>query len=395
MKKKHHPAVSLIVPVYEGRAYFAELVPLLLRQTLKEIEFIFVDDVGTDGAFAIAEAAAKTDKRVVLVKNGTNKGPGYSRNQGLSVARGEYVAFVDADDIIPLDYYERLYSKAMETGALVVKCGRAKQYADGQVELSMVNDDLKQRLANGEHLINAFGWEHTTAIYQREHVLRNKAHNSDARQDEDTTFILTVCYNLSVNQFALVEDLFYFYRVNAASLTRKFDSTYFAELLKSLNDKITHILNWDSSEALDKYVATQIDGHLGWRYKQVLQEVGITRQQRFDYLNEIIKLAQLYRSNRPNVNYNAKTNALIEGVISIEKYTHTLLLEQVHRKSLNNEELALLIMTRYYQRQLRYYRILAWITFGKRKEKIVRRKRQLRACLKRSKEICKRLLKSI
>ena len=115
------PAVSVIVPVYSGREHFAALLSLLRRQTLRNIELILIDDCGNDGAYELAVAAADSDERIVLLRNGKNMGPGVSRNRGIAAAHGEYLGFVDADDIVPLDYYERLYTKATETGARVVK----------------------------------------------------------------------------------------------------------------------------------------------------------------------------------------------------------------------------------------------------------------------------------
>ena len=106
------PCVSVIVPVSEGRAYFAELVDNLLHQTLRNIELIFVDDCGSDGAFEEALAAAKEDSRVVCVRNEHNVGQGICRNKAMDIATGEYLAFADADDMIPVDFYEKLYTKA-------------------------------------------------------------------------------------------------------------------------------------------------------------------------------------------------------------------------------------------------------------------------------------------
>lgn len=223
------PYVSVIVPVYSGRKYFEQLLDLLLRQTLHNIELIFIDDRGNDDAFALAEEAAKRDNRIVLIKTSENAGPGFCRNRGIEAAKGEYIGFVDCDDIIPLEYFERLYNKAIETNAIVAKCSRATLYEDGKVEYSPLNSRIRKDLNDGVHLLNAFTYEHQTAIYKRAHVLQNHARNSTASQDEDTAFIMKVMHNVPVSAFVLIDDLMYYYRKHAQSITQTKDKRFLDE----------------------------------------------------------------------------------------------------------------------------------------------------------------------
>ena len=121
------PKVSVIIPVYCSQGRISETLRCLQNQTLQELEFIFIDDKGCDGSFDIILGAASTDSRIVCIANDTNRGPGASRNKGIEIARGEFIAFVDADDMISHDFYEKLYEKAQKTGALVVKYMRTEK----------------------------------------------------------------------------------------------------------------------------------------------------------------------------------------------------------------------------------------------------------------------------
>ena len=107
------PKVSVIVPVFNPGPDFDRCLESLRGQTLADIEMIFVDDCGTDGAMEQVRAAAGEDPRIRIIANPENLGPGLSRNAGIEAARGEYISFVDADDHISPDFLELLHDKAV------------------------------------------------------------------------------------------------------------------------------------------------------------------------------------------------------------------------------------------------------------------------------------------
>ena len=107
------PKVSVIVPVYNVEAYLKTALDSLLRQTLKDIEFICVNDGSTDGSAAILEEYAGKDSRIVLVSK-QNEGYGKAMNIGLDRASGEYVGILEPDDYVALTMFEDLYEIAAE-----------------------------------------------------------------------------------------------------------------------------------------------------------------------------------------------------------------------------------------------------------------------------------------
>jgi glycosyltransferase involved in cell wall biosynthesis len=100
--------VSVIIPVYNAEKYLAECIESLLGQTLKECEFIFVNDGSKDSSWEILERYKNMDSRMILIHQ-ENGGVSSARNKGLEVASGEYVGFVDADDYVEKDMYEKLF----------------------------------------------------------------------------------------------------------------------------------------------------------------------------------------------------------------------------------------------------------------------------------------------
>ena len=92
-----YPRVSIIIPVYNTDKYLKDCLDSLLNQTLKEIEIICIDDGSTDNSLSILKEYAKIDNRIIILKQ-NNKGAGVARNYGMSIAKGEYLLFLDSDD---------------------------------------------------------------------------------------------------------------------------------------------------------------------------------------------------------------------------------------------------------------------------------------------------------
>ena len=93
------PKISVLMSVYNGERYVREAVESMLNQTFTDYEFIIVDDGSTDSTWQILQGYAASEPRVVLVRNETNVGLTGSLNKGLDLARGEYIARMDADDV--------------------------------------------------------------------------------------------------------------------------------------------------------------------------------------------------------------------------------------------------------------------------------------------------------
>lgn len=99
----------------------------LLKQTLRKIEIVCVDDGSTDDSPKILAEYARKDSRIRVIRQ-ENSGPGSARNTGIRAARGEYVGFVDPDDFVSRNYYEKLYSAAKEHGADVASVAAYSRY---------------------------------------------------------------------------------------------------------------------------------------------------------------------------------------------------------------------------------------------------------------------------
>ena len=99
--------ISIIIPVYNAERFLKRCVDSVLMQTYKDFELILVDDGSKDGSGAMCDNIAAQDNRVHVVHQ-KNEGAGAARNAGLTIAKGEYIVFVDSDDMIRQGYFEAL-----------------------------------------------------------------------------------------------------------------------------------------------------------------------------------------------------------------------------------------------------------------------------------------------
>ena len=98
--------ISVIVPVYNVEKYLKKCLNSLINQTLNDIEIICVDDGSTDSSIEILKEFELKDDRIIVISQ-KNEGAATSRNKGINLAKGEYISFVDSDDWLELDAFEK------------------------------------------------------------------------------------------------------------------------------------------------------------------------------------------------------------------------------------------------------------------------------------------------
>lgn len=123
-EKKQAPVlISVIVPIYNVVEWLPRCINSIRKQTYRNIEIILVDDGSTDNSGAMAEKFALEDKRI-RVFHKENGGSSSARNLGISHAKGEYIGFIDSDDFIEPEMYERLLSVVLQENLLMAQISR-------------------------------------------------------------------------------------------------------------------------------------------------------------------------------------------------------------------------------------------------------------------------------
>ena len=128
--------VSILVPFYKVEHYVGRCVESLFTQTYKNIEYVFVNDCSPDKSMeVINELIDKFDmaSKCKIIVHETNLGISASRNDCLDNMTGDFFLFIDSDDYIDLDFYEKLYNRAIETNADLVKTQRKNIDYEGNI----------------------------------------------------------------------------------------------------------------------------------------------------------------------------------------------------------------------------------------------------------------------
>ena len=113
--------VSIVVPIYNAEKFLTTTVDSIIAQTYKNIEIILVNDGSTDGSLALCQTFLEKDKRIKVVDK-QNGGVSSARNCGIHTASGEFIMFVDSDDLIEKDACEKLVKNAIATKSDIVFC---------------------------------------------------------------------------------------------------------------------------------------------------------------------------------------------------------------------------------------------------------------------------------
>ena len=231
--------VSIIVPVFNAREYIIPCVESLVRQSMDDIEILFVDDHGTDDSIAAVRHyldANPGQKHTRFLETPTNSGPGAARNLGIKAAAGEYVAFVDSDDWVDRDFCESLYKAASTDNADLAYCHLLQDNPREGSSIELRNPDVSSGVfsENGHkffltHFVSYF----TSFLYRREFLLDNALYFPRTSNSEDSCF-LALCV-LEAKRIASVNKPMYHYVLRNQSLTNKADRTKYRQKLSSFD----------------------------------------------------------------------------------------------------------------------------------------------------------------
>jgi len=225
-------AVSIVVPVFNAAPYLAECLGSLRRQSLRELEFLLVDDGSTDGSRRLLEEFAATDPRAqVIVK--ANSGLGHTLNVGLDRALGEYVGIVEPDDYVAGSMFEVLHAEAERHRADIAKADFVRFHDTGgrrrfrYCRIAKERVDLYGRVLDPVACPALFRSEVNTwcGIYRRDFLEREGIRHNEtpgASYQDTGFFFQTLC---RARRVYLIPRAVYRYRVdNPASSVKRFDN---------------------------------------------------------------------------------------------------------------------------------------------------------------------------
>jgi glycosyltransferase involved in cell wall biosynthesis len=216
--KQKNPKVSVIIPIYNVEKYLPQCLESVINQTYKNLEIICVIDGVTDGSEKVLRGYAKSDKRIKIIVNKKNVGQSVCRNQGIDVATGEYIQFIDSDDYINLEFIEKMVAAAMALNADAAVSGFITTNNAFNIKISemniLVSTDEKFRVSqSGKY---AYIWRY---LFRRDFLIKNKFRFKPGVIFEDVIWLPQVV--LAANKIVTVPGAIYTYvRYNTGSTTK-------------------------------------------------------------------------------------------------------------------------------------------------------------------------------
>lgn len=246
--------VSIIVPVYNGETTVSRCIDSILSQSLAELELIIIDDGSTDRTGEIC--TAYQDERIKYIRK-ENGGVSSARNVGITIARGEYIGFVDADDYITPDMCEKMYLAGAQTDADICVCDyeivfsedKKEAYTDllrgGFFDKRQIRDEVLSRfLGHVDETGNVakFDWAIIRRFFKRELLVKNGLLFDETLSNSEDCLFAYLATDLADGMVYLKNQRIYINIRNAKSLTRRYLPDYWQQRCRIM-DALENIIN--------------------------------------------------------------------------------------------------------------------------------------------------------
>ncbi len=193
--------ISIVLPIYNVEPYLERSLDSLINQTLSDIEIICVNDASPDNSAKILDKYAKKDARIKVITLAQNSGAAVARQSGVNIATGEFIGFVDPDDYVDLDFFEKLYDLAKQEDADIAKGAVITVDLNGHETIT--SDDLNNQIRQNKFCF--FGQNLWDAIYRTDMVREHNIHF------EIDIFCFGLQATFYANKIAVRDDAFYKY----------------------------------------------------------------------------------------------------------------------------------------------------------------------------------------
>lgn len=243
--------ISIIVPIYNVEQYLNQCLQSVCSQSYDNLEIILVDDGSSDRSSELCDEWAEKDSRIHVIHK-QNGGLSDARNTGISCAKGEYIAFVDSDDWIEKDMYQKLWSELQQNNAQIAACKIVKVFEATSEEQKIyskqkifTSKEALQTLLKGQDFC-AVAWN---KLYRRDVI--GDIRFPVGRLHEDEFFTYRVIANAS--RLVLVPEAKYYYRQRAGSIMDKWTIKHL-DALDAFNERIHFLqVHYPDLYVMDKF----------------------------------------------------------------------------------------------------------------------------------------------
>lgn len=285
--------ISVIVPVYNVEEYLKDCIESILCQTYTDFELILINDGSTDNSASVCDEYAKKDERVSVIHQ-DNSGASSARNNGLCRAIGDYIMFIDSDDYIKDDMFEKLITACEENGADIAVCGATIVQKNG-VHEQIKSDVSTLTVCDKEQAAELIIGELNNALWNKlikKSVIGNNQLEVGKTYGEDYDFIVRILCNCS--KVCFIPESLYYYRKNESSVTAaKFSEKRFAQIY--YRDKVYELV-----KANFPLLAGPTDAHRFLARLNICRHIFMSGNQ-MNYKSELKDYRQFLKTHFSNV----------------------------------------------------------------------------------------------
>ena len=237
------PLISVIITAYNVEKYIRQCIESLLAQTFASIEFILVDDGSTDRSGEICDQYAQQYERIQVIHR-PNGGPSAARNAGLAIARGKYIGYVDGDDWIEPEMYQKMYDACEQNGAQMAICSY-RQWGEGAEKMNPTGNVLVlSKMEAMELYIMGDKQYHIYNSVWSKLFLRSLIDNlrfQEGHKSEDIMY--TTCTLGKVETCVFVDELLYNYRIDRTDsiMNSKLEERRFEDEIPFIREQIAYL----------------------------------------------------------------------------------------------------------------------------------------------------------
>ena len=242
------PKISVILPVYNAEKYLAATLDSVLSGSFSDFEVVAVNDGSSDSSLAILNGYAECDSRIRIIDK-HNTGVSDTRNVAIETAEGEYLAFLDADDIYAPNYLERMYSAAEESGADVTVCGYTTFRGDAPAFSDSVGKEV--RTTATKELLDTGLMTPLWVKLVKKSVVSGNGIKFDVTQkySEDLFFSWKAC--AVANKICLINDKLYGYRLAGSGATSKCHDKLYEKYKIAFDDIRVFLVNHNLTDEVN------------------------------------------------------------------------------------------------------------------------------------------------
>lgn len=344
MEKVKNPLVSIIVPIYNVERYLDQCIISLIHQTYKNIEIILVDDGTKDSSGKMCDKWANQDKRIKVIHK-KNGGLSDARNKGIEAAKGEYIAFVDGDDWVSINFISDLLKAAIDNKAELSICRFAEVFADGRVQVNcrtpektkiLSRKDFFKKILEDREITNHV-WR---KLYRKDLIHKNLFPVGKNFEDIYTSPEI----GKRAKRIVEIPNIDYFYRQNDAGIVRSTSS-------KNIQDHLTSIIH--AQKNIVDVEPDLKDCASSW---QVIKDLGIigeiensslNKKEKEDLKKKVYKNLKKQSLKTEYLSLSSSKSAIIKIKKSFPKFTTNKFLKSV-KHNLGVEKTKLVIAKRGY-----------------------------------------------